>query len=162
MEVSSDDLAGIVDLFGALTRAELAAGLAEVAFKRGEDHDPERFDPAIEDALRTYHLVAVPRDAVDELPAGAESALLPGPVAYPALPEGATDLPHILDVEERTVDRAAAGRAAEEQFRADAATAIADGDDERIAGLLDVSYELDLWAPVSLPEARDRLDAARE
>lgn len=163
MEVSGDDLAGIVDLFGALTRVELRDGLAELAFKRGEDYDPDAFDPAIDSALRTYHLVAVPPADVDaSFSASEDPILVVGPAAFPALPEGAPDLPHILEIDDRSVDRAVAGRAAEEQFRADAARAIAGGDDERVARLVDVSYELDLWAPVSLEDARARLDAARE
>ncbi len=172
MDVSGDELAGIVDLFGALTRAELCDALAELAFKAGEDHDPEAFEPEVDEALRTYHLVSLEADgagtdggAADEGPgkaaAGDEAALLvPGPVAFPTLPEGATDLPHILDAPERSVDRETAGRAAETRFRADAASAVEAGQADRIAHLLDVSYELEAWAPVDLAAARARLDDA--
>ena len=52
--------------------------------------------------------------------------------------------------------------AAERRFRNDAADAIAAGDRERIADLLDVSYELDVWAPVELSGTRTRLDEALE
>lgn len=179
MDVSGDKLAGVVDLFDALTRTELCEALAELAFKAGEEHDPAAFDSAVDEALRSYHLVAVDDagqvggaegtsdeggtsdgDASSDGGGSADPLLVPGPVAFPTLPEGATDLPHILDVPERSVAREAAGRAAEERFRADAASAVGAGDAERIATLLDVSYELEAWAPVDLDAARARLDAA--
>lgn len=164
MDLTGDELAGVVDLFGALTREELREALAELAFKAGEDHDPAAFAEDVEDACRSYHLVAVDPDAVAEpVATGADGdVLVPGPIAFPTLPEGATDLPHILDVEERTVDREVAGRAAEERFRTDAAGAIEAEDDDRIAELLDVSYELEVWGPVDLASARGRLDDAAE
>ena len=164
MDVTGDELAGVVDLFGALTRAELREALAELAFKAGEDHDHAAFEGDVEDACRSYHLVAVDADAVAE-PVETDAdgdVIVPGPIAFPTLPEGATDLPHILDVEERTVDRDVAGRAAEARFRADAASAIEAGDHDRIAELLDVSYELEVWGPVDLASARSRLDDAVE
>lgn len=160
MELTRDDIAGVVDLFGGLTRSELGDALAELAFKRGEEHDPGAFRDDIERALDSYHLVAVDAEETD---AGVESDLLVvGPVAFPELPEGATDLPHILDVEDRTVDRAVAARAAERRFRADASAAVEAGDDARIGALLDVSYELEAWGDVDLGTARERLDAARD
>jgi hypothetical protein len=175
MDLSGDDLAGVVDLFGAVTRTELREGLAELAFKRGEDHDPGAFEPVVDDALDSYHLVAVDAGAGDGSGTGtgtgtrtraessdgaSEPLLVVGPVAFPTLPEGAADLPHILEVPDREVDRGVAGRAAEERFRADAASAIETGDDGRVATLLDVSYELEAWGPVDLSGARSRLDSA--
>ncbi|WP_247007719.1 DUF7109 family protein [Halorientalis litorea] len=152
MELSRSDLAGVVDLFDALTRAELGDALVELAFKDGAERDPADFDAAIEDALDAYHLVEYEDGHADD------PLLVPGPVAFPTLPDGATDLPHILDVPERTVDRDAAGRAAAERFRADAARAVNEGNTDRAAELLDVSYELEAWAPVALADARERLD----
>jgi len=160
MDVRADKLAGVVDLFGALTRTELTEGLAELAFKAGEAADPEAFTADVRAALRSYHLVAVPAAETDAEADG--DLLVPGPVAFPELPEAATDLPHILEVPERSVDREAAARAAERRFREDAAAAAEAGDAERIADLLDVSYELEVWGPVELAAARDRLDAATE
>ena len=164
MDVEPDDLAGVVDLFGALTRAELGEALAELAFKRGEDYDPDAFADDVAAAERDYYLLAVEPDAVTAgaVPADADEVLVVGPVAFPALPEGASDLPHIMDVAERGTDRDAVGRAAEQRFRSDAAEAVEAEDHERVAALLDVSYELEAWAPVDLSGARDRLDAATE
>jgi len=94
--MDGDELAGIADLFGGLTREELDDALDELAFKRGEDVADG--DADVEAALRDYYLVAVEHD--DEL-------LAPGPVAFPELPENAADLPHIMDVERRRIDREA-------------------------------------------------------
>ncbi|QCC50835.1 DUF7109 family protein [Halapricum salinum] len=154
MMFTPDELAGTVDLFGALDRPALRQACVELAFKEGDDREPESFDDAIDDAVESYHLLAI----ADE---GSE-VLVPGPVAFPTLPEGAQDLPHILDVEERTVPRERLAEAAERRFRDDAADAIAARDRERIADLLDVSYELDVWAPVELSGTRTRLDEALE
>ncbi|MFB6142092.1 MAG: hypothetical protein ABEJ30_01970 [Halorientalis sp.] len=156
MEFTGDELAGVVDLFDALTRAELAEALVELAYKQGDDRDPSSFAEPIDDALASYHLVAVP----DADPEADGPLLVAGPLAFPALPEGATDLPHIMTVPERSVARADAGRAAAERFRADAAGAVDDGDAERMRELLDASYELEAWAPVDLADARERLDGA--
>jgi hypothetical protein len=161
MEPSGDELAGIADLFGGLTRAELGQALVELAFRTGDDRDPAHFDDDIDAAIAGYSLVAVDRDggaeSGDDQP---EELLVPGPVAFPELPEHAMDLPHIMDVEERYVDRERVGEAAEARFRADTARAVADGDEARMADLLDVSYELEAWAPVDLGETRSRLDDA--
>jgi hypothetical protein len=152
MDVTGDELAGIVDLFDALTAAELAQALVELAYRQGDELEASAFDGDIEAARDTYHLVGFEPAAADEV------WLVAGPVAFPELPENATDLPHILDVPDRSVDRERLGTAAEERFRADTARAVADGDDERLRELLDVSYELEVWAPVDLASARDRLD----
>lgn len=161
MDLESDELAGVVDLFGALTRGELERALAELAFKREGEFDPDGFAGEIDAALESYHLLAVDEAAVGTATGdGAAEWLVVGPVAFPELPEGAEDLPHVMDVGKRDVTREAVGRAAEKRFRADAAAAVGAGDDDRIAELLDVSYELEAWAPVDLSVARQRLDAA--
>ena len=160
MELSGDELAGVVELFGGLTRAELDRAVEELAFKRGADHDPDALADAVAAAWENYHLVTV--DAASADGAGARDPeadlLVAGPVAFPTLPEGATDLPHILDVPERSVDRETAGEAAHEQLRIDALAAAREGDSDRAATLLDVCYDLEAWAPVDTAEFRDRLD----
>jgi len=154
MEVTPDELAGIVDLFGAIDRPTLQQACVELAYKQGVDREPESFEDAIEAAIDGYELLEIePDDA---------TLVVPGPAAFPELPEGVTDLPHILDVESRTVADDRLARAAQERFRADAAGAIEAGDRERIEHLLDVSYELEVWAPVELADARRRLDDALE
>ena len=156
MELSGDELAGVVDLFGGLTRAELGRAVEELGFKRAVDHDPAALDAAVNDARESYHLVAVPRNADEEPEAG--EVLVAGPVAFPTLPEGAADLPHILDAPDRDIDRETAGEAAREQLRADALAAAKAGDADRAGALLDVCYDLEAWAPVDTDEFRERLD----
>ncbi|WP_299264015.1 DUF7109 family protein [Halorientalis sp.] len=154
MDLTGDELAGVVDLFDALTPGELGQALAELAYRQGDDVEPAVFDDDVAVARETYHLVAFEPTAADG------PWLVPGPVAFPELPEDATDLPHILDVPDRTVDRDRLGAAAEERFRADTARAVADGNDDRMRELLDASYELEVWGPVDLASARERLDDA--
>ncbi|MFC7075727.1 DUF7109 family protein [Haloarcula halophila] len=154
MDISADELAGIVDLFDALSRAELGRACAELAFKRGEDTDPAAYDDVIDAAVESYHLVGVDADEAEA------EVLVVGPTAFPTLPDGAGDLPHIMDVPDRDLSRDRVVEAVERQFRADAAAAIDTGDEDRIADLLDVSYDLDAWGAVDLGAARDRLDSA--
>jgi len=153
MDPTADDLAGVVDLFGALTRSELGRALSELAFKRGEEI--ANVEALIDDALDSYHLVEV--DTGD-----GEPLLVPGPTAFPTLPDGAEDLPHIMDDAGDAVDEADRMHAVETRFREDAAEAINQGDAERIAELLDVSYELEVWGDVDLETARERLDSVEE
>lgn len=143
-----DELAGMVDTFGALDREELRRACSETAFRRGEDLDDEAVDAAIEDALESYALVEY------------DGQLVPGPAAFPTMPDGAEDLPHILDVERRSVDRASVAEAVAERFQAEVDDAIEDDDAERCEALLDRSYEVESWGPVTLDDARERLDRA--
>lgn len=152
MELSSDEVAGVADLFGGLTRTELKEALAELAFKNGEGYDPDQFGGAIDRAIASYRLVSV--EGVVE-----EPLLVPGPVAFPDQPSGSRDLPHILDVEPRAIDRDTAGDAAVSQFREEANEALEKDDGDRIERLLDVSYELEAWASVDVSETRNSLDA---
>ncbi|WP_336134668.1 DUF7109 family protein [Natronomonas amylolytica] len=145
-----DELAGVVDLFGALTREELDAACSELAYRRGEE-PPEG---AVDEALSAFALVAFEAD--DET----EELLAPGPAAFPTMPDGAEDLPHILDTETRAVDRAEVARAAEKRLRTEAARAVSAGDAERADELLDISYDIEAWGGVDLSGIRDRLDDA--
>lgn len=155
MELTHDELAGVVDLFGALTRSELVQAGEELAFKHGATFDGDNIDAA----LAAYCLVAFEPgesgvEAVDE------TLLAAGPTAFPVLPERAEDLPHILDIEARTVDHAMLGDVIEQRFRSDAARAVAEEDQERIERLLDVSYDIEAWVSVELDGVRGRLDSA--
>jgi len=160
-----DDLAGVVDLFGALTRAELIRALEELAFKAGTEVDGEALATAVDEAVADYYLVAAEPDAVagvdppDLAEPGAGGAeadvaepgaagegsaaddaarlLAVGPAAFPALPANAEDLPHILEVGDRAVDREALAATVRERLERDAVGAIDRGDDERMEALLD-------------------------
>ncbi len=173
MDVTGDDIAGVVDLFGALTRTELRHALAELAFKRGEEFEPEVFADAITDAIGTYHLVPVDTDAVAQFEPAVtaettgeqtneppDSVLVPGPVAFPTVPDGGMDLPHILDIDTRTVDREQAGKSAITRLEADLSDASNQADTDRIAELVDISYELEAWASVDLSEKRAAIESS--
>jgi hypothetical protein len=152
MEVSGDDLAGVVDIFGGLTRDELGRALSELAFKRGVECEPSAFAEEIDAAIENYELI--------RLEAGGDgTVLVAGPSAFPSHPESGEDLRHILDVEPREIDRERSGRAAAERLREEAASAIDAGDTESAAALIDVSYDIEAWAPVDLAETRARLDS---
>ncbi|NIB98667.1 hypothetical protein [Halobacterium sp. R2-5] len=146
--MNGDELAGVVDLFGALTRRELHDALEELAFKRGDDFDADEADDDVMDALREYYLVSVDRENGD-------SVLVPGPAAFPDLPENAADLPHILDVERREVDRETLADAVRARLESDAA----DADGDRARSLVDVTYDAEAWAPVDLADVREELTA---
>jgi hypothetical protein len=147
-----DELAGVVDLFGALTPRELERALEELAFKRGETVDVDDLAAAIDDAVASYVLARYGDDP---------TRLAPGPTAFPTLPPNAEDLPHILDVPEREVDHEAASGAVAERLRVEATTAIEDGDDAAIRRLLDVTYDVAVWSDTgTVDDIRDRLDDA--
>jgi hypothetical protein len=155
-EALYDDLAGVVDLFGTLTRAELEHALDELAFKQGRDTDADALTDALEGAIESYYLVAY-EDGEEEL-------LAPGPVAFPSLPQNAEDLPHILDVPQRQVDRDALASATVERLHSDVERAL-DGDDDVSAHhLLDVTYDVEAWggSDAEAADVRAKLDEILE
>lgn len=154
MNLDHDDLAGVLDLFGGLTRAEMDRALEELAFRAG-DPDDVPGDAAVDEAVAAFAVVEYDRE-------DGPSLLVPGPAAFPTVPEHGDDLPHLLDVEQRSIDRDALGAATVERFRTAAARAVDRGDEARVAELLDLSYDLEAWAPVDVASVRDRLDAAIE
>ena len=156
MELTGDELAGVVDLFGALTRTELGEALAELSYRRDGQYEPDAFEADVVDAIDRYQLVALDGDH-HETP-----LLVAGPGAFPTLPSGAGDLAHMLDIETRQVGRSRAGEAVLGRFREDAAAAVADGDRERVERLIDVSYELEAWTDVDLADERTLLDRVLE
>jgi hypothetical protein len=153
-EATFDELAGVVDLFGALTRAELERALDELAFKRGQSTDRGALSATVDEAIARYYLVEYEAEDVRE------TLLAVGPAAFPTLPAHAEDLPHILDVASRTVDRESLAPQVRDRFRADAAQAVDGGEVDQIQRLLDVSYDLEAWGPIDVAEERDRLDDA--
>ncbi|EMA58550.1 DUF7109 family protein [Halorubrum kocurii] len=173
-----DDLAGVVDLFEWLTRAELSRALSELAYKQRAEADDEAIAAAIDVAVAEYALVPAPPAALSEAGTGsapeAESApeavaepadgadadavaLAVGPAAFPSLPADAEDLPHILDVPERDVDRETLSEAVRERLSRDAVAAIGAGDAERLEVLADVTYDIEAWAPVDAGDIRERI-----
>ncbi|MFC7214863.1 hypothetical protein ACFQO4_12355 [Saliphagus sp. GCM10025334] len=196
---TSDELAGIVDLFGGLTRTELERALSEVAFRAdGQSVDEDAAAGAIEASLDAFALVRYePRDAGRATDGGSEdddsdsdgnanedggALFVPGPTAFPRTPEHAEDLPHILDVSPRDPDQDAVGEAARDRFLADVEAVLEgegesmdepenvdesdDGsehpDETAIENLIDLSYDLEAWAPLDLTAERTRLIEALE
>lgn len=158
-----DELAGVVDLFGALAREELLRALVELAYRQRGDVDESAVataaEPAVAWAVERYYLIEyAPDEATDGDAADEEPLLTVGPVAFPALPAEAEDLPHILDYSTRSVSRASLARSVETRLRGDTARAVAAADDDRVRHLFDVTYDLEAWAPVDVTDVRERLD----
>ncbi len=141
--LTGDVLAGIVSVFGGLTPAELRRACQEVLFRaEGERVGDEAVDRVIGDAVDEYYLYDV-----DE-----RGLLIPGPVAFPELPEFAEDLPLLLDVEERDVDRT---RAARELVASLCEELGADPEPERVAAIEQLSYDIEAWASVDASDLRE-------
>lgn len=166
MADTRDELAGVVDLFGGLTRDELEQALVELAFKQGKDVDRETFAATIEQTVEDYYLAEAeyesPADEADTDETDAETVLVAGPAAFPTVPENGPDLPHIMDVPDREIDREGLGESVAERLHEEARTVAAAGDADRARDLLDVSYDLEAWAPVDAQDARETLDRALE
>lgn len=178
---TKDEIAGVVDLFGALTKAELVTALAELQYRHGGEYDVDAFAFRLDSATKSYHLVSIPErdhsipaeelsdraletadeteaiDAVDEDGQLDAELLVVGPVAFPELPDGADDLTHILDISRRSIDRETVASAAASRFREDVERALRADDETARSRLVDVSYELEAWASLDLEEERDRL-----
>lgn len=166
MDLDPDELAGVCDLFGALTREELTVAVEELAFRRGVDFEREAHDAAVESAREAYVLVVLGESVADALAdAGADvdpPLVAPGPRAFPVVPDGGTDLPHILDVPRRDVPDAAVERAVRARLAAEVAALDDDADDERAARLLDVTYDAELLTGGDFSRTRAMLDGGAD
>jgi len=160
MTATGDELAGVVDLFGALTREELSEALTELAFKQGAAVDDAAVTDAIETAVSEYVLVEYEPASSDVRDADSESLLTVGPAAFPTLPSNAEDLPHILDYEKRAVDRDRLAQQVRTRLETEADEAVAADDADRAAAALDVSYDLEAWATVEVDTIRASLTTA--
>lgn len=147
--MDGDQLAGVADLFGGLTREEFDRALDELSFRRDEALDVD-----VDEALRDYYLVGVEHAGDDGDAAG--EVFAPGPVAFPDPPEGAADLPHILgDVDRRDIAREDLAAAVRNRLTTDADHAEPGSDRARY--LVDVTYDAEAWAPVDLADVRASL-----
>ena len=151
MDATSDELAGVVDLFGGLRREELERALGELAARTDGATVEER---AVDDALAR----AVDGFALVDLEVDGEAVYVPGPTAFPELPDHGEDLPHIMDVPKRSFDRETLGGRVADRFAASVERAVAADDRERARELIDVSYDAEAWGPVELADERSRLD----
>ncbi|GGM68293.1 hypothetical protein J2752_002092 [Halarchaeum rubridurum] len=179
MPLDPDELAGVCDLFGGLTRDELAGAVADLAARRGGDHDPAAHEAAVADARAAYALLDVDSGGIDGVDAD-ESLLVPGPRAFPTLPSGGEDLPHLLDAPRRDVPRDVVETALRARLAADVAALddadegdeAADGEDgdadaERDveppdpAVLIDVTYDAAALTGTDFADVRERIADAR-
>lgn len=147
MNPDADELAGIVDLFGLLSRSALVDAVRELAFRRDVSFDAARTEAAIDDAVASFALIQFEYEG--------ESVLVPGPTAFPVLPDGAEDLPHILDADRRDVDRSVLADPIRDRLTR-AARQVRDA--ERAQELIDVTYDAEAWTDVDLGDVRDRLE----
>ncbi|MFB6254806.1 MAG: hypothetical protein ABEI06_09355 [Halobacteriaceae archaeon] len=154
MDISSDELAAIVDLFDGMTHQELHKACKELAARKGRDYNHDQVSQVIQAAIESYHLVAIDSEE--------GSFLLSGPVAFPQLPEHGDDLPHILDIPDRDLTKSVVVDAVEQQFRKDAAQAVNRADVDRIQTLIDISYDLEAWGPMTLQKVRNKLDQIQQ
>lgn len=153
MDLGPDELAGAVDCFGGLTREELTGVLVDLAARSGDTLVRDRLDRTIDEAIDGYYLIEVDAERVGV--GGVDSSLLlAGPAALPRLPERGEDLPHLLALDPRHVDRETVANHVERRLRADAAAAIAAADGARARALLDACYEVESWGPVDLDDAK--------
>jgi hypothetical protein len=154
LPIEADELAGAVDLFGALTRPELRQAISELCYRQGVDIAVDDLDAVIDDALSAFVLLAAPgvtAEPLDDVP------IVAGPAAFPAHPEHAEDLPHILDIDPRNTERAVARDAAITQLQAAVDVVVEDGQPSEAARLLELCYDLESWGAVSLDTTRQRL-----
>lgn len=146
MELSGDELAGIVDQFGALPPPALRRAIRETAFRAGADLEEETVESWIDEALGEFLLLSVEK--------AGETLLVSGPRAFPEVPEAAADLTHVLDVDpqsvpEETLETGLKNRLAEKTARIE--------DPDRAHELIDITYDAEAWAGIDLSDVRDRL-----
>lgn len=140
--LTGDVLAGIAGLFGGLARPELREACTEVLYRaEGERVGDAAIDAALGRAIDEHRLHEVDgRDLV-----------IPGPAAFPELPEFAEDLPVLLDVEEREVDRE---RAATDLVESLADELEAGAGPARRRTIEQLSYDIEAWANVDASALR--------
>ncbi|WP_247728308.1 DUF7109 family protein [Halovivax limisalsi] len=155
MPPTANELAGVVDLFGALTDAELERAVAELDARGGrEPTDAAALEAVVDDARERFVLLECDLDG--------QPGVTVGPTAFPERPAHAEDLPHILEIEYREIDPEALESQVRERFDAAVERACEEGDGPRARTLLDVSYDLEAWAPLDLSGRRSRLEPVIE
>jgi len=160
MDGTADELAGVVDLFGGLTRGELERALTEIAFRAdGQSVDDTAMDGAIDEAIDSYALIRYDAPTVTDVE---DPLLVSGPTAFPRTPDHAEDVPHILGIEPRRLDRTALGAAVKARYEHDVDRALESPDELDPDHLIDIGYDIDAWAPVDTSAERRRLAQAIE
>lgn len=180
--ISLDELAGIVDLFGTLTRDAVDTAIVEMAFRQGIEVESDTRQEMITTAINQYRLIIYPstEDEMRSIQHPSEQAsdinsnidetklnrIAPGPTAFPTLPAHAEDLPRILETDGQAIDHEAATYAVINRLRDDTEQAITNNDIELMRYLRDVTYDIETWAGVAtanddlISDVRCRLNSA--
>jgi len=148
MDPTLDELVGAVDLFGGLSREELVGGFQDIGARMGDDVDIKVLNLRIDEAIEKYYLVEV----------ADQGLLVAGPSALPELPEGGEDLPHLILVGEREINREELEKGVAERLGKEVEIAIFEKDRNQIESLLDVCYDLEMWAEVDVDGIRKKLE----
>tara|TARA_A100001037_G_scaffold305549_1_gene346142 strand:- start:1937 stop:2416 length:480 start_codon:yes stop_codon:yes gene_type:complete len=148
MDPTLDELVGAVDLFGGLSREELVGGFQDIGARMGDDVDIKVLNLRIDEAIEKYYLVEV----------ADRGLLVAGPSALPELPEGGEDLPHLILVGEREINREELEKGVAERLGKEVEIAIFEKDRNQIESLLDVCYDLEMWAEVDVDGIRKKLE----
>ena len=148
MDPTLDELVGAVDLFGGLSREELVGGFQDIGARMGDDVDIKVLNLRIDEAIEKYYLVEV----------ADRGLLVAGPSALPELPEGGEDLPHLILVGEREINREELEKGVAERLGKEVEIAIFEKDRNQIESLLDVCYDLEMWAGVDIDGIRKKLE----
>ena len=145
-----DELVGAVDLFGGLSREVLVGGFQYIGARMGDDVDIKVLNLRIDEAIEKYYLVEV----------ADRGLLVAGPSALPELPEGGEDLPHLILVGEREINREEVEKSVVKKIDKEIEIAISEKDRSRIESLLDVCYDFEIWAEVDAGGIRKKLEMA--
>ena len=148
MDPTLDELVGAVDLFGGLSREELIGGFEDIGARMGGDVDINALNLRIDEAIEKYYLIEV----------ADQGLLVAGPSALPELPEGGEDLPHLILVGEREINREELEKGVAERLGKEVEIAIFEKDRNQIESLLDVCYDLEMWAGVDVDGIRKKLE----
>ena len=142
---TGDELAGIVEQFGALTVTELTRAISELSFREtGVAIDEERARQRIENAVEAYDLACVTNHE--------PSLLIAGPAAFPSLPPGAADLHHLLDVPGRSVNREPVAQSILERIAAELDD---DPGERRTHELIGLTYDVESWGDIDAASLRE-------
>lgn len=148
VKLTNDDIAGIAEMFGVISRKQLEQALIELSYRQGEELSETAAENAVQEALSSFALVAISHQPQE---------LTAGPAAYPTLPVGANDLPHMLEQDRQKPDPAVVREAANQRYREAVDEAIEASDTETLQDLLQLSYDIEAWAEITVDDVRSRI-----
>ena len=81
-----------------------------------------------------------------------------GPAALPDLPDGGEDLPHLIRVDKREIDKMRIGRDVKDKISREIEKEIHKMDKGEVEQLLDVCYDLEMWNEIDVEDVRCELE----